>query len=80
MEKSAEVTQDCILPAVLNIGIVSRYHCCLSVPQIPIPSVPTYQPTTTVLQRLEAIQKYIRELQYPFNKAAAAGSTHGLKK
>uniref|UniRef100_A0A3Q3L5U5 Vasohibin 1 n=1 Tax=Mastacembelus armatus TaxID=205130 RepID=A0A3Q3L5U5_9TELE len=35
-----------------------------SVPQIPIPSVPTYQPTTTVPQRLEAIQKYIRELQY----------------
>lgn len=36
-----------------------------SVPQIPIPSVPTYQPTTTIPQRLEAIQKYIRELQYP---------------
>uniref|UniRef100_A0A3Q3VT17 Uncharacterized protein n=1 Tax=Mola mola TaxID=94237 RepID=A0A3Q3VT17_MOLML len=31
-------------------------------PKIPIPSVPTYQPTTTVPQRLEAIQKYIREL------------------
>nr|XP_057946840.1 tubulinyl-Tyr carboxypeptidase 1-like [Doryrhamphus excisus] len=33
-------------------------------PKIPIPSVPTYQPTTPVPQRLEAIQKYIRELQY----------------
>ncbi|XP_061898287.1 tubulinyl-Tyr carboxypeptidase 1 isoform X2 [Entelurus aequoreus] len=33
-------------------------------PKIPIPSVPTYQPTTLVPQRLEAIQKYIRELQY----------------
>ncbi|KAG7237255.1 hypothetical protein INR49_032588 [Caranx melampygus] len=34
-------------------------------PKIPVPSVPTYQPTTTIPQRLEAIQKYIRELQYP---------------
>ncbi|XP_019742719.1 vasohibin-1 isoform X1 [Hippocampus comes] len=33
-------------------------------PKIPIPSVPTYQPTTTIPLRLEAIQKYIRELQY----------------
>ncbi|CAL1575230.1 unnamed protein product [Knipowitschia caucasica] len=33
-------------------------------PKIPIPSVPTYQPTTTIPQRLEAIQKYIRDLQY----------------
>uniref|UniRef100_A0A672G530 Vasohibin 1 n=1 Tax=Salarias fasciatus TaxID=181472 RepID=A0A672G530_SALFA len=33
-------------------------------PKIPVPSVPTYQPTATVPQRLEAIQKYIRELQY----------------
>lgn len=33
-------------------------------PKIPIPSVPTYQPTTTISQRLEAIQKYIRDLQY----------------
>ena len=34
--------------------------------QIPMPSVPTYQPTTSIPQRLEAIQKYIRDLQYPF--------------
>ncbi|CAL8272406.1 unnamed protein product [Merluccius merluccius] len=33
-------------------------------PKIPIPSVPTYQPTTSIPQRLEAIQKYIRDLQY----------------
>lgn len=33
-------------------------------PKIPPPSVPTYQPTTTIPQRLEAIQKYIRDLQY----------------
>lgn len=36
-----------------------------SLPQVPVPSVPTYQPTTPIPQRLEAIQKYIRELQYP---------------
>lgn len=36
-----------------------------SVPQIPVPSVPTYQPTTPIPQRLETIQKYIRDLQYP---------------
>lgn len=33
-------------------------------PKIPMPSVPTYQPTTSIPQRLEAIQKYIRDLQY----------------
>ncbi|XP_035024789.1 tubulinyl-Tyr carboxypeptidase 1 [Hippoglossus stenolepis] len=33
-------------------------------PKIPVPSVPTYQPTTAVPQHLEAIQKYIRDLQY----------------
>ncbi|XP_041827424.1 tubulinyl-Tyr carboxypeptidase 1 isoform X2 [Melanotaenia boesemani] len=33
-------------------------------PKIPVPSVPTYQPTTPIPSRLEAIQKYIRELQY----------------
>ncbi|KAM3594122.1 uncharacterized protein V6R79_002696 [Siganus canaliculatus] len=36
-------------------------------PKIPIPSVPTYPPTTTIPQRLEAIQKYIRELHYLTN-------------
>ncbi|XP_043999595.1 tubulinyl-Tyr carboxypeptidase 1 [Gambusia affinis] len=33
-------------------------------PKITVPSVPSYQPSTTIPQRLEAIQKYIRELQY----------------
>ncbi|XP_034015238.1 tubulinyl-Tyr carboxypeptidase 1 [Thalassophryne amazonica] len=33
-------------------------------PKIPVPSVPTFQPSTTIPQHLEAIQKYIRELQY----------------
>uniref|UniRef100_H3DJ69 Vasohibin 1 n=1 Tax=Tetraodon nigroviridis TaxID=99883 RepID=H3DJ69_TETNG len=33
-------------------------------PKIPVPSVPTYQPTTPIPQRLETIQKYIRDLQY----------------
>ncbi|MEQ2168962.1 hypothetical protein GOODEAATRI_020132 [Goodea atripinnis] len=32
--------------------------------QILVPSVPTFQPTTTIPQRLEAIQKYIRELHF----------------
>ncbi|KAM6960835.1 tubulinyl-Tyr carboxypeptidase 1 [Aplochiton taeniatus] len=32
--------------------------------KIPPPSVPTYQPTTSIPLRLEAIQKYIRDLQY----------------
>ncbi|MBV99783.1 Vasohibin-1, partial [Eschrichtius robustus] len=32
---------------------------------IPIPSVPTFQPSTPVPERLEAVQRYIRELQYP---------------
>lgn len=46
-----------------GIRLMQLFGCF--VPQIPIPSVPTYQPTTTIPQRLEAIQKYIRELQYP---------------
>ncbi|KAI9516047.1 hypothetical protein NQZ68_020575 [Dissostichus eleginoides] len=41
-------------------------------PKIPIPSVPTFQPTTTIPQRLEAIQKYIRELQYPLTTLVIA--------
>ncbi|XP_010842679.1 PREDICTED: vasohibin-1 isoform X3 [Bison bison bison] len=32
--------------------------------RIPIPSVPTFQPSTPVPERLEAVQRYIRELQY----------------
>lgn len=33
--------------------------------QIPIPSVPVFQPSTPIPERLEAVQRYIRELQYP---------------
>lgn len=33
-------------------------------PKIPTPSVPTFQPSTTLPDRLEAIQRYIRDLQY----------------
>lgn len=33
--------------------------------QIPIPSVPAFQPSTPIPERLEAVQRYIRELQYP---------------
>lgn len=51
----------------------SRTHCTTVltacsislIPQIPVPTVPTYQPTTSIPHRLEAIQKYIRDLQYP---------------
>ncbi|KAM6336213.1 tubulinyl-Tyr carboxypeptidase 1 isoform 2-T3 [Podargus strigoides] len=32
--------------------------------KIPIPSVPAFQPSTSIPERLEAIQRYIRELQY----------------
>ncbi|XP_009472806.1 PREDICTED: vasohibin-1 [Nipponia nippon] len=32
--------------------------------QIPIPSVPAFQPSTPIPERLEAVQRYIRELQY----------------
>lgn len=42
--------------------------CSISlIPQIPVPTVPTYQPTTSIPHRLEAIQTYIRDLQYPSN-------------
>lgn len=42
------------------------FHSPPSPMQIPIPSVPTLQPSTLIPERLEAIQRYIRELQYPF--------------
>ncbi|KAJ8290446.1 hypothetical protein GJAV_G00012990 [Gymnothorax javanicus] len=41
-----------------------RIRGASDLPKIPIPSVPTYQPATTVPHRLEAIQRYIRDLQY----------------
>lgn len=33
-------------------------------PKVPIPSVPTFPAATPIQERLEAIQRYIRELQY----------------
>ncbi|XP_035184148.1 tubulinyl-Tyr carboxypeptidase 1 isoform X2 [Oxyura jamaicensis] len=36
----------------------------LSLAEIPIPSVPAFQPSTPIPERLEAVQRYIRELQY----------------
>ncbi|XP_043118793.1 tubulinyl-Tyr carboxypeptidase 1 isoform X2 [Puntigrus tetrazona] len=36
-------------------------------PKIPVPSVPTFQPSSSVPQRLEAIQRYIRDLHYLTN-------------
>ncbi|XP_007910324.1 tubulinyl-Tyr carboxypeptidase 1 isoform X2 [Callorhinchus milii] len=33
-------------------------------PKIPIPCVPSFQPSTSIVDRLEAIQRYTRELQY----------------
>ncbi|TRY54892.1 hypothetical protein DNTS_011006 [Danionella cerebrum] len=33
--------------------------------EIPVPCVPSFQPGVSVPQRLEAVQKYIRDLQYP---------------
>uniref|UniRef100_A0A3P9K9M6 Vasohibin 1 n=1 Tax=Oryzias latipes TaxID=8090 RepID=A0A3P9K9M6_ORYLA len=45
-------------------GLAKEIRSAADLPKIPIPSVPSYQLTTTIPQRLEAIQKYIRELQY----------------
>ncbi|XP_028836865.1 tubulinyl-Tyr carboxypeptidase 1 [Denticeps clupeoides] len=41
-----------------------RIRGASDLPKIPTPSVPTCQPATSVPQRLEAIQRYIRDLQY----------------
>ncbi|XP_072545257.1 tubulinyl-Tyr carboxypeptidase 1 [Salminus brasiliensis] len=45
-------------------AVGKRIRGATDLPKIPIPTVPTYQPTTSIPQRLEAIQKYIRDLQY----------------
>ncbi|KAG9336484.1 hypothetical protein JZ751_002831 [Albula glossodonta] len=45
-------------------AVGQRIRGASDLPKIPIPSVPTYQPATPVPHRLEAIQKYIRDLQY----------------
>ncbi|KAJ6661250.1 hypothetical protein lerEdw1_015387 [Lerista edwardsae] len=43
--------------------VVLRIRGATDLPKIPIPSVPTLQPSTPIPERLEAIQRYIRELQ-----------------
>ncbi|XP_066550809.1 tubulinyl-Tyr carboxypeptidase 1 [Amia ocellicauda] len=45
-------------------AVVRRIRGATDLPKIPTPSVPTYQPSTTIPHRLEAIQRYIRDLQY----------------
>ncbi|KAK3537749.1 hypothetical protein QTP70_017860 [Hemibagrus guttatus] len=45
-------------------GVEKRIRGATDLPKIPVPTVPTYQPTTSIPHRLEAIQKYIRDLQY----------------
>ncbi|XP_056624402.1 tubulinyl-Tyr carboxypeptidase 1 [Triplophysa dalaica] len=45
-----------------NVG--KKIWATSDLPKIPIPSVPTFQPNSSIPQRLEAIQKYIRDLQY----------------
>ncbi|KAF7251563.1 Tubulinyl-Tyr carboxypeptidase 1 [Varanus komodoensis] len=45
-------------------GVALRIRGATDLPKIPIPSVPMLQPSTPIPERLEAIQRYIRELQY----------------
>ncbi|XP_053458160.1 tubulinyl-Tyr carboxypeptidase 1 isoform X2 [Nycticebus coucang] len=44
--------------------VAHRIRGATDLPKIPIPSVPTFQLSTPVPERLEAVQRYIRELQY----------------
>ncbi|KAK1792932.1 hypothetical protein P4O66_001654 [Electrophorus voltai] len=46
-------------------AVGKRIRGATDLPKVPIPTVPTYQPATSIPLRLEAIQKYIRDLQYP---------------
>ncbi|XP_032200752.1 tubulinyl-Tyr carboxypeptidase 1 isoform X1 [Mustela erminea] len=42
--------------------VAQRIRGATDLPKIPIPSVPTFPPSTPVPERLEAVQRYIREL------------------
>ncbi|XP_025057503.1 vasohibin-1, partial [Alligator sinensis] len=44
--------------------VAQRIRGATDLPKIPIPSVPAFQLSTPIPERLEAIQRYIRELQY----------------
>ncbi|XP_039597622.1 tubulinyl-Tyr carboxypeptidase 1 isoform X2 [Polypterus senegalus] len=44
--------------------LVRRIRGANDLPKIPIPSVPTFQPSASTSDRLEAIQRFIRDLQY----------------
>ncbi|XP_001508093.1 tubulinyl-Tyr carboxypeptidase 1 [Ornithorhynchus anatinus] len=44
--------------------VAQRIRGATDLPKIPIPSVPAFQSSTAIPERLEAIQRYIRELQY----------------
>lgn len=45
-------------------AVAKRIRATSDLPKIPIPSVPTFQSNSSIPQRLEAIQRYIRDLQY----------------
>ncbi|CAM5122592.1 unnamed protein product [Eretmochelys imbricata] len=44
--------------------VAQRIRGATDLPKIPTPSVPALQPSTPIPERLEAIQRYIKELQY----------------
>uniref|UniRef100_A0A803XR78 Vasohibin 1 n=1 Tax=Meleagris gallopavo TaxID=9103 RepID=A0A803XR78_MELGA len=55
----------CVSLSSKEAGEVSKWRFMVcSLFQIPIPSVPAFQPSTPIPERLEAVQRYIRELQY----------------
>uniref|UniRef100_A0ABI7XUZ7 Vasohibin 1 n=1 Tax=Felis catus TaxID=9685 RepID=A0ABI7XUZ7_FELCA len=53
-----------LLTVALATELLQNGNLDTSSKKIPIPSVPTFQPSTPVPERLEAVQRYIRELQY----------------
>ncbi|GAB5573053.1 tubulinyl-Tyr carboxypeptidase 1 isoform X4 [Prionailurus iriomotensis] len=52
-----------LLTVALATELLQNGNLDTSSKKIPIPSVPTFQPSTPVPERLEAVQRYIRELQ-----------------